>query len=180
VKIRQSTPYSGNTQSFSFKISCKIADFKQNLYARSKVKSNSADKHTITVNNGSGSWKTPNIGDEVEFAGDSASNSNNNNGYARNVTAVSGAGTSSEVITVDSDFPDLPQTDQEITVTPFQLIKRKTVSTTNGEIEEIYFDIKNRIKSSKFLVKFDIEANTLGIPIEIENYDFIYEDLGII
>jgi len=182
LKIRPNIKSSSNyPSSFSFKISAKIADAKQTLYRRSQVKQDGAvgDENIITVNNGSGSFFTPKVGYEIEFIGDS--NSNNNAGYSRNVTSVSGAGTSTEVITVDSDFPSISKQNQTLIITPFQLISRKTISTasTYGEIEELIFEIKNKIQSHKFLIKIDIEDNTSGVPLEIFQMAFVYDDLGV-
>lgn len=183
VKVRPNIKSTSNhPSSFSFKISAKIADAKQTLYRRSQVKQDGSvgSEDVITVNNGSGSFFTPKVGYEIEFIGDS--NSDNNAGYSRNVTGVTGAGTATEVITVDSDFPDISKQNQTIIITPFQLISRKTIntSTTYGEIEEMIFEIKDKIKSHKFLIKIDIEDNTSGVPLEIFQMAFVYDDLGVL
>ena len=147
------------------------------MYGFAQTKITSADASHITINNGSGSYNGK-VGDEVEFVGDDGNNTNA--GYARNITSISGKGTSTEVWTLDEAFPSIPQITQNMTITPFQLVKRKTISTTNGEIEEIIFDIKNSIKSNKFMLKIDIEANTSNTLLEMEEPIFIYEDLGVL
>lgn len=181
IKIRlhrNTSRISGVSDTFSFKIAVKISDKKHTNYGFSQTKITSADTTHITVNNGVGSFKTPSVGDEVEFVGDSGNDTNA--GYARNVTAVTGAGTSTEVWTVDSAFPSIPQISQNVTITPFQLVGRKTVSVTNGEIEELIFDVKNSIKANKYMIKVDIEANTSGVQLEMEQPIFIYEDMGVL
>lgn len=182
VRIRKNTKSTNNIGSFSFKIAAKIMDMKENIYATSEVKQDGSAgaKNVITVDNSGGGFFTPKVGYEVEIPGDGNASANNNNGYSRNVISVSGAGTATEVWTLDSDFPAISLQYQKLTITPFQLIKRKTVTVTNGEIEEIYFNIQNSIKSNKFMIKIDIEDNTSGIPLEIEPIDFIYEDLGVL
>lgn len=179
IRIRRNTPrVSSISNTFSFKIAVKIADLKHTMYGLAQAKITSADATHITINNGSGSFNTPKVGYEAEFLGDSGNDTNA--GYSRNVTSVSGAGTSTEVWTLDSAFPSIPQINQNITITPFQLVGRKTVSVTDGEIDELIFEVKNSIKASKFMIKVDIEANSSNVELEMENPIFIYEDMGVL
>ena len=176
IRIRRNTNrISSLLDAMSFKIAVKIADCKHTLYGFSQVGTTSTLKNTITLNNTGQSFNTPKVGYEVEFVGD---NYTPNTGYARNVTAVTGAGTSSEVWTLDEDFPSLPVAGQNVTITPFQLVKRKTVTVTDGEVQELIFEVKNSIKSDKFMIKVDIEANSSALELELEPLIFIYEDLG--
>jgi hypothetical protein len=175
VRIRRNTPEVTNlSNTFSFKIALKIADFKHTQYGFAQASATSADTSHITVNGTV--FPIAKVGYEVEFLGDSSNAINA--GYSRNVTSISGAGTNPEVWTLDEALPSIPQSGQNITITPFQLVKRKTISTTNGEIDEIVFNIKNDIKSNKFMFKIDIEDNTSQILFEIQELVFMYEDLG--
>lgn len=182
VRLRKNSNSINVLNAFTFKITAKIMDMKETIYNFAQVKQDGSpsEKNKITVNNGSSSFFTPPVGYEIEIPGDGNASGNNNCGYSRNITNVSGGGTSTEVYTLDEDFPSISLQSQTLIYTPFQLIKRKTITVTNGEIQEIYFDIKNNIKSNRFMVKFDIEDNTSGIPIEIEDADFIYEDLNVL
>ena len=180
VKIRirrNSYGLSSQSEICSFKISVKIADFKHTLFAFAQTKVASADTTHITVN-GTSYPNVGRVGYEVEIAGDSGVDTNA--GYARNITSISGQGTATEVWTLDSAFPSIPPINQNMAITPFQLVGRKTISITNGEIEELIFDVKNSIRSNKFMLKVDIEANTSQVPLEIEEPVFIYEDLGVL
>lgn len=178
IRIRRNT-YGMSSQSevFSFKISLKIADFKHTLYGFAQTKVVSADTTHITVN-GTSYPNVGRVGHEVEIAGDSGVDTNA--GYARNITNISGQGTATEVWTLDSAFPSIPPINQNLAVTPFQLVGRKTLTVTNGNIEELIFDVKNSIRSNKFMLKVDIEENTSQVPLEIEEPIFIYEDLGVL
>lgn len=181
VKIRikrNTTRVSSLSDTFSFKIAVKIADLKHTLYGFAQTKITSADESHITINNGSSSFNSPKIGYEVEFLGESSNSINA--GYSRNVTSISGQGTATEVWTLDSAFPSIPQITQNVTITPFQLVGRKTISVTDGEIEELIFDVKNSIKANKFMIKVDIEANSSNVELEMEDPIFIYEDLGVL
>lgn len=178
IRVRRNhAGFSSQAEAFSFKISAKIADFKHSLYAFAQTKVASADTTHITVNG----TLYPNIGQvgkEIEIVGDAGVDTNA--GYSRNITSISGQGTATEVWTLDSAFPSIPPMSQNLNITPFQLVGRKTISSTNGEVEEIIFEVKNSIRSNKFLLKIDIEANTSFIPIEIEEPIFIYEDMGVL
>lgn len=178
LRIRQNTPrYNNLSNTFSFDVAVKIADMKHTLYGFSQTKITEADAGHITVN-GSLSFNQPKTGYEVEFVGDSGNDTNA--GYARNVRSITGSGTSTERWTLDENFPSIPQISQNITVTPFQLVKRKTVTVTDGEIEELIFEVKDSIKASRYLIKIEIEDNTSNVMLEVDPPVFIYEDLGVL
>lgn len=179
LRIRRNTSQvSGISDTLSFKVAVKIADCKHTMYGFAQTKVASADATHITINGTVSSFNSPKIGHEVEFVGDSGVDTNA--GYSRNVTAKSGVGTATEVWTLDSAFPSIPAISQNITITPFQLVGRKTISVTDGEIVELIYDVKNSIKSNKFMIKVDIEANTTNAQLEMEEPIFIYEDLGVL
>ncbi len=177
IRIKKNT-YSSSSASntFSFKVALKIADTKHTLYNFALAKIASLATNQITIN--ATVFPQGRVGDEVEVVGESGNDTNA--GYCRNITSISGAGTSTEVWTLDSDFPSLMPLNQNLTITPFQLVKRKTISVTDGDIDEIIFDVKNKIKSNKFMMKVDIEDNTSGILLEMEEPIFIYEDKGVL
>lgn len=176
LRLKRNTyEVSSLSNTFSFDVALKVADTKHTLYGFSQAKIASTALNEITVNGTI--FSTPNIGDEVEVVGESGNSTNA--GYSRNIRSITGAGTATEVWTLDSDFPSLMPINQNLTITPFQLVKRKSVSVTDGEIEEIIFDVKNKIKSNKFMLKVDIEDNTSGLILEMEEPIFIYEDKGV-
>lgn len=179
IRIRNNTPkYNNLSNTFSFDVAVKIADMKHTLYGFSQTKITEADAGHITVNGTITSFNQPQTKYEVEFLGDS--NNDTNAGYARNVESIAGSGTSTERWTLDSNFPSIPQILQNMTITPFQLVKRKTVSVTDGEIEELIFEVKNSIKASRFLIKVEIEDNTSNVMLEVDPVIFIYEDTGVL
>lgn len=177
LKIRKSnsTP-SGYPDIFTFTLAAKITDNKRPMYGFQVVKTTSANKHTIVVDNSGGSFTTPQVGDEVEFPGDSWSD--NNAGYSRHIKSITGQGTATETWTLESDFPSTPQANQSIILTPFKLIKRYAVSVTNGAMEPFLFSVNTSPKGRNFFVKIDVEDNTSGIPLEFDDIDFHYDDLG--
>lgn len=176
LRIKRNTYDTNNlSNTFSFDVALKVADTKHTLYGFAQSKIASVALNEVTVNGTL--YSTPNIGDEVEVVGESGNSTNA--GYSRNIRSITGAGTSTEVWTLDEDFPSLMPINQNLTITPFQLVKRKTISVTDGDIDEIIFDVKNKIKSNKFMLKVDIEDNTSGLILEMEEPIFIYEDKGV-
>lgn len=176
LRLKRNTYSTSNlSNTFSFKVALKIADLKHTLYGFAQSKILSVNANEITVN-GTIFVNTAKVGDEVEVVGDSGNSTNA--GYSRNITAISGAGTATEVWTLDEAFPSVMPATQNLTITPFQLIKRKTISVTDGDVKEQIFNITKSIKSNKYMLKIDIEANTSGINLEMEEPIFIYEDQG--
>lgn len=179
LRIRQSSKRVSNiSNTIAFKVAVKIADMKHTMYGFSQTKVASADESHITINGTIPSFLSPKIGHEIEFVGDSGVDTNA--GYSRNVISKTGEGTATEVWTLDSALPEVPAMSQNMTITPFQLVSRKTVSVTDGEIIELIFEVKNSIKSSKFRIKVDIEANEQFSPLELSPIVFIYEDTGVL
>jgi len=178
VRIRKNNRSASPLNAFTFNVAIKISTNKRTIYSVSRVKQTSASKKIIIVNNTASQFPTPKVGDEIEFVGDL--NSILNAGYSRNVVSVTGAGTATETITVDSDFPELPQSGQYIVITPFRLVVRKTITVTDGEIQEIVATIKNSFQGTKFMIKVDIEDNTSSVPLEIQPIDIIYNDKGVL
>ena len=179
IRVRHNTPkYNNLSDTMTFDVAVKIADMRHTLYGFSQTKITESDESHITVNGTISGFNQPKTGYEVEFLGDSGNDTNA--GYARNVSSISGSGTATERWTLDSAFPSIPQISQNISIHPFQLVKRKTVSVTDGEVEELIFEVKNSITANRFLIKVEIEDNTSNLMLEIDPVVFIYEDLGVL
>lgn len=164
------SPQNSDKQSpFTFTIVAKIAGTEKQMFNVGVVKTTMANTTHVVVNEST--YHVASVGDEIEFLdGESA-------GYSRNILSITGSGTATATYTLDRAVPVAVSANYHFFITSFKLIKAKTY-TNVSEIPEIYFDIKNKIKSKKFLVKFDIEG--ANVPIEIRPFLFVYEDLGII
>lgn len=171
VDLGVSETYSTKDSPFSFSIRAKICPMTKQIFNIGKLKTamvTNYDKITVdeTV------YYNAKVGDEIEFI------SGLNAGYSRNVISKTGDGTATAVLTLDSALPYLDtNTTDPFFITPFQLIKTKTY-TNITEMPEVWFDIKNKVKGKKFMVKIDIEGATL--PIELKPMLFVYDDLGIL
>lgn len=163
-----------NVQKYSFTIEAKINTLDRPLFAQSTVKTTSADLNKITVDESS-TFNRPiaQVGDEVEFAKGGVSGANNS--QIRTITAITGSGTATAVYTLDSDLPSLAQTSDIFILSGFKSIEKK-VYTDLSALPEVYFDIKNRPKAKSFIIKFVI--TNCNIPLEIQPFQFIYDDLG--
>lgn len=153
---------------YTFTITAKICPMDEQLFNLSQVKTTMTDLSEVVVDEST--YHVAKVGDEIEFLeGESA-------GYTRNITAISGSGTATATYTLDRALPVLVSANKKFFITPFRLIKSKTYTDVT-KLPEVWFDIKNRIKAKKYMVKIEIED--ADFPIEIKPSLFIYDDLGI-
>lgn len=161
--------YSQINRAKSFSIQAKISNLDRQLYSSIQVKTTAVELNKITVDESV--YVAAQVGDEIEFL-DSV-----NAGTAFNILSITGSGTATAVYTLDRNMPNLAISGDNCIRSTFKLIETKTF--TNFEtVPQIYFNIKNRYKGRKFLIKFTIFGATL--PIELKPFDFVYDDSGII
>lgn len=154
---------------YSFKITAKICPMEKQMFNVGLVKTTMADTTHVVVDETV--YHIASEGDEIEFIdGESA-------GYSRNIISISGSGTNTATYTLDRAVPVVVSANYHFFITPFRLIKVKTY-TNISEMPEVWFDIKNKPKGKKFMIKIDIEDST--VPIEIRPILFVYDDLGIL
>lgn len=169
VPIGIAKDYIANNLTKSFTIQAKINKLDRQLYETKQVKTTAVALNQITVNETT--YPEAEVGDEIEFIdGDNASTT-------FNITAITGGGTATAVYTLDRDMPNLPVANTNIITSGFKLIDTKTY-TDIGDIPNIYFNIKNKFKGKKFMIKFTIFGAT--VPIEIKPFQFIYDDTGLL
>lgn len=162
------------SQSLTFDIEAKINTLDRPLYMRKQVKTTATALNQITVDESSSFLYTPaQVGDELEFV--KSGPSQENNSCIRSITAITGGGTATAVYTLDSDLPALAQASDVLIHSGFKSIKKYSFSAVSA-LPELYFDIKNRYKAKSFMVKFVV--TNCNAPIEIQPFQFIYDDLG--
>lgn len=156
---------------FSFEVAVKICPMREQIFNYAQVKVTQTVANQITVNETL--HETASVGDEIEFL------EGNNAGYSRNITAITGGGTATAVYTLDRDLPALSDANDYIFRTKFRLVSVKTFTNiTEIDPDDLYFEVKNRHKGKRFMLKVDIEDST--VPIELRPMQFIYSDLGVI
>lgn len=155
---------------FSFEVSVRVCSLNQQIFTYGLVKTTQTEVNQIVVNETL--HGVAEVGDEIEFI------MGNNAGYSRNITSRSGTG-DTVTYTLDRSLPALSASNDIFFRTGFKLIDTKTFSSIT-EIDQslLFFDIKNKYKGKRFLVKVDIEDAT--VPIEVRPFYFIYDDLGVL
>jgi hypothetical protein len=161
-------------KSGSFTVSLKIYNFKRQLWGYGVTDSASSNANELEVNGTASGFSNAKIGDEVTVL------TGANAGQVRHITNITNTDAAGEKWTLDSALPNNTESGAYLNVQPFQLVKTKTITISDlSELESIYFDIKNRIKGRKFLVKAVISSIT-NVSLTIPSLTFIYDDLGVI
>ncbi len=157
-------------QAITFDISLKIYSFNRALHGRSITSGVAASASVLPVDGTNNGFRHPRVGDEVTIL------QGVNAGQIRHITAIANQGLSNEVWTLDSALGAATEANVSLAVQPFQLVEKKTV-TADDEIPQLYFNIKNRTRGKKFLLKVVIE-NMTNAQIELQRSDFVYQDNG--
>jgi hypothetical protein len=149
----------------TFTMTAKISDTKRQLFNYGAIVSGTTTSITVdeTV------YSLAEAGDEIEFL------SGVNAGTLCNIVSITGGGTSTAVYALDTTFGTAPSASDAFNLSGFKKIGSKTV-TSATEMPDMYFGIKDRIRSKKFMVKLVITGAT--VPVEIKPFQFIYDDLG--
>ena len=162
------------SKSGSFSVSLKVYNFKRQLWGYGVTNGASSAADTLKVDGTVSGKNNGKVGDEVTIL------SGANAGKVRHIASISGEDTSSEVWTLDSALSNNTESGAYFNVQPFQLVKTKSITISSlSELESIYFDIRNRIKGRKFLLKAVI-TDISGVSVSIPSLAFIYDDLGVI
>lgn len=155
---------------FSFIVSVRVCALNQQMITYGLVKTTQTVVNEIVVDETL--HGVAEEGDEIEFI------MGNNAGYSRNITSISGTG-DTVTYTLDRALPALSGGNDYFFRTKFKLIDTKIFNNvTTIDQSLLFFDVKNKYKGKRFLVKVDIEDAT--IPIEVRPFYFIYDDLGIL
>lgn len=158
-----------------FDIAVKIYNFRRQLwgYAQSNGTAPATDK--IAINGTGAGFGNAMVGDEVTIL------SGVNAGEVRHITAITSQNTSSEVWTLDSALPNLTENNALINVQPFQLVKKFSISNASAtelaELKDLYFNVKNKVKGKRYLVKILI-TNISNMSLGVGSTSLIFNDLG--
>lgn len=152
----------------TFNAAVKVYNFKRPLWTYAQQKVNASTDNQITVDGTVSGYNEAQVGDEVTIM------EGTNAGQTAHISAISGQNTSTEVWTLDAHFTGLTEQDVYITVQPFKLLKKHTL-TNLTQLKDLYFTNKNKAQGQKFLLKilFDNIGNN---PPELLSGDFVYSD----
>lgn len=155
---------------FSATVVVKVCPLERQTINYGQVKTLQTAADQIVVNETT--FGAAEVGDEIEFL------MGNNAGYSRNITAKSGTG-DTVTYTLDRDLPGLSAANDYFFRSHFKPVRVKAFTNiTEFSPDLLLFEVKNRYKGKKFLIKIDIEDAT--VPIEMRPIQFIYDDNGAV
>jgi hypothetical protein len=157
----------------NFDISVKVYDFTRPLWTFGTQTGAGAALNQLTVNGTLAGQNDAQIGDEVTIL------TGLNAGQIRHITDISGQNTSSEVWTLDSNLPNMAANNDQFNVQPFYLVNKFT-GVSSIPIDGLYFDVQNKYKGKRFLLKVLLENINSVTALSVASIAFLYSDLGII
>lgn len=166
VKLDMAALEGGET--ITVDITVKLASLNRRLWGIQKAKIAGTQTNRITVNGTQ--LGDVRAGDEITIM------EGVNAGTTRHILSISGGGTSTEVWTLDEALGSNIEQDAYINITPFRKVAKKTV-TSATELRDMYFDVMNKYKGKRFLVKTVISNAT--VPIEILEVSLLAQDQGV-
>lgn len=152
----------------SFNVSVKVYDFKRPLWTYAQQKATASNNDEITVDGTVSGYNEAQVGDEITVM------EGTNAGQTAHIIDITGQDTSTEVWTLDTNLTGLTEQDVYITVQPFKLLKKHTL-TNLTRLKDLYFSCKNQIQGQKFLLKILFD-NISTQPPELLSGDFVYKE----
>lgn len=162
----ESTRYSSN----NWTLTAKIYDFKRQLSGYALTNGASTSLNQIKNTGSNVLYQSAQVGDEITVL------NGVNAGQIRHITAIASAGTITETWTLDSNLPNLTESGVYVEIMPFRTIDTKTIT----EAQDYFFNIQNRPKGKRFLIKLIFETtDTNRMLPELGGMSFIYDDKPI-
>jgi hypothetical protein len=155
----------------TFVIAVKVYSFTRQLWGLNVTNNTAVQFDKIFVDGRGSSFTRPQVGDEITIL------EGVNAGLTAHVTDVANAGLINEVWTLDTTLPAGTETGVYMNVQPFKLVDKKTITTATS-IPELFFNIRNKYRGKKYLVKVVIE-NANGVQLELHDGLFVYDDTGL-
>jgi hypothetical protein len=159
-----------STPTLTFDMSVKIANMKRNVWNISQTRAASTSANVLKIDGTVFSYAGI-MGDEVTILEGA------NAGQIRHITSIANPGTSTEEWTLDSVLPNNTAADVNLSVTSFQLVKKYSNSNLTN-LKDLYFDISNKVRGKKFLIKVLLENMASNLELEITDGQFIFDDKG--
>lgn len=158
------------TPTNTFTISLKIAHFHQAIWNHVSTGSVSTQADTLKINAPNYTYKAQ-LGDEVTIL------EGLNAGQVRHIKTINNQGLSTEQWVLDSALPNNTENGMNINISPFKLVQTFTFSNQPA-LRDLYFNVKNKIKAKRFLLKLLIENLPSNLQLELQDGIFIYDDRG--
>jgi len=154
----------------TFNATLKIYNFRRNLWNYAQTNNASGSANLIKIDGTL--FPGAKAGDEVTVL------QGVNAGLIRHISSIANAGTNTETWTLDSALPSTTENNVFVSVSPFYLVYKFTF-TSVSELQDVFFDIQNRLRGKKFLLKLVLDGMT-NTELEIGDGVFIFDDQGLI
>jgi hypothetical protein len=158
-----------SVQNLTANIAVKLYNFRRPLWGVNVTNAQLVDLNKIQVNGTNAALTRPAIGDEVTFL------EGVNAGLTRHVTNIANSGALNETWTLNAALPSAVETSVRMSIQPFVLIERKTL-TSPAQLPELHFNAKDKCRGKKFLVKVVIDSS--NAQLEMHESEFLLDDLG--
>jgi hypothetical protein len=165
--IKASFAIPDGSDSITGSITAKAASINRRIWGIQKAKLAGSQTNQITVDGTA--LSDVQAGDEITIMEGA------NAGLTRHISSITGAGTATELWTLDSALTSNIEANAYISVTPFQKIAMKSVSS-QAELRDMFFNAQNRLKGKQYLVKLAFADFT--VPIEVLELGLIAQDQG--
>ena len=153
-------------------ISLKVYNYSRPLWNYAAEKGTAPATNKLNVDGTAAGYNDSEIGDEVTIL------TGANAGSIRHITAITSQGTANEVWTLDSALANLTEDVAIINVQPFKLAKKFTLNSSSIPADGLFFDIQNRSKGRKFLLKVVFENLNYRTSLSVPSVSLIYDDLS--
>ncbi|HYK01304.1 MAG TPA: hypothetical protein VE974_06080 [Thermoanaerobaculia bacterium] len=157
-------------QVLTFNIAVKVYDYDRQLWGLNLTNDVSAAGDQLRIDGRGNNSTHAQLGDEITIL------EGLNAGLVAHVTAIANQGLINETWTLDTTFPNNTETGVYLNVQPFKLVGKKAISAATS-IPELYFNVKNKYRGKKFLVKVVIDS--ANAQLELHEGLFVYNDIGI-
>lgn len=159
-----------STPTITFDMTVKVASLKRNIWNYAQTKAASTQANVLKVDATLFTYIAT-AGDEVTIL------EGVNAGQIRHIASISNAGTSNEQWTLDSVLPNNTEININLSVSTFKLVKKYSNSNLTT-LKDLYFDIANKLRGKRFLIKVLLENMASNLELEITDGQFIYDDKG--
>jgi hypothetical protein len=154
---------SSETQSCN--VICRLSDCHKPMKRYAQVKVDSANADEITINATTEGWTDAEVGDEVMCV-------QGYNGFLRrNITAISGADTATELWTLDSDLPNVTKSGTLVVVSPFRYYGMTAQTVTSQGMLEFY----PAFVGDNVMIEIEITGSASEPHLGIESVTIYYE-----
>jgi len=163
------------TPNLTFDVSVKVCNARRNIFGWGVTNATSLSPNLLQVDgtlSAGSSINKAQTGDEVTIL------EGINAGQVRHIINIANQGTNTETWTLDSALPNDTEGSIHFNLSPFKLAEKFSL-TNISELKELYFNVQNRIKGKKFLVKVLLENMPAGLMLELKDGQFIYDELAL-